>query len=185
MTTRPRPQRRLATPTRRLRRLGNPAPPGRQPRGGSTADPSAGIHTRMKEPCSDPSLTPVRARRGRNGPLGGNPKDPAPSCVAQTIARHSFAQTVVDACVRTGPRVRDPVFTWVRKPGARPGLSCPGFRGGSETRIRSSSKELRVHAQSQEVSRGADRAWCAAGARVGPAGSGGSGSGRPKRGHAV
>ena len=36
-------------------------------------------------------------------------------------------------------------------------LSCPGFRGGSETRIRSSSKELQVHAQSQEVFRGADR----------------------------
>jgi Uncharacterized protein conserved in bacteria (DUF2252) len=35
-------------------------------------------------------------------------------------------------------------------------LSCPGFDGGSETRIRSSSKELQVHAQSQEVSRGAD-----------------------------
>src|SRR5450631_3749237 len=43
-------------------------------------------------------------------------------------------------------------------------LSCPGFRGGSETRIRSSSKELQVHAQSQEVSRGADRAWCSFGA---------------------
>jgi len=52
-------------------------------------------------------------------------------------------------------------------------LSCPGFRGGSETRIRSSSEELRVHARSQEVSRGADRAWRAAGARIGPAGSGG------------
>jgi RNA polymerase sigma-70 factor (ECF subfamily) len=43
-------------------------------------------------------------------------------------------------------------------------LSCPGFDGGSETRIRSSSKELQVHARSREVSRGADRAWCAFGA---------------------
>ncbi len=50
-------------------------------------------------------------------------------------------------------------------------LSCPGIRGGFETRIRSSSKELQVHAQSQEVSRGADRPWRAFGARVGPAGS--------------
>src|SRR5437763_1135883 len=61
-------------------------------------------------------------------------------------------------------------------------VSCPGSDGGSETRIWSSSKELQVHAQSQEVSRGVDRARCAAGARLRPARRAGRAGSRGRRG---